>query len=130
MHWSAIVAGLCYGWRSGAVVGALSPVVSYLLSGMPRPAVLPSMTMELAAYGFLAGFALEVLGRGRLQATLAALVGGRLVFLAVMVFTGAVTTPLPVYLRDAMAPGLFAALAQLITLPLLAAWWVRRESER
>ncbi len=128
MHWPAILAGLCYGWRSGAVIGALAPIVSYMLSGMPRPAVLPSMTLELAAYGFFAGFVLQVLQRGRLQAALAAIVGGRLVFLAVMVVTGAITTTLPEYLKNAMAPGLFAALAQVLLLPLLSAWWVRRES--
>lgn len=130
MHWPAIVAGLCYGWRSGAIIGALAPVVSYMISGMPRPAVLPSMTFELAAYGFLAGFVLQVLRRGRLQATLAAVVGGRLVFLAVMVLTGAITTTLPVYLENAMLPGLLAALAQVAVLPLLSAWWVRRERGR
>ncbi len=127
MHWPAILAGLCYGWRSGALIGGLSPVVSYLISGMPHPVVLPAMTLELAAYGFFAGFVLQVLQRGRLQAALASLVGGRLLFLAVMVFSGAVTTPLPMYLENAMRPGLAAALAQLILLPLLAGWWVGRE---
>lgn len=127
MHWPAIVAGLCYGWRSGAVIGALSPIVSFLISGMPRPAVLPSMTLELAAYGFFAGFVLQVLQRGRVQAALASVIGGRLVFLAVMVFTGAITTQLPVYLENAMLPGVLAAVLQVVTLPLLAEWWVRRE---
>ena len=129
MHWAAILAGLCYGWRSGAAIGALAPIVSYMLSGMPRPAVLPAMTLELAAYGFFAGFVLQVLQRGRLQAALASVIGGRLVFLAVMVVTGALTTPLPVYLENAMLPGLAAGVAQAILLPLLAAWWVSRERQ-
>ena len=128
MHWPAILAGLVYGWRSGAVIGAASPIVSYLIAGMPRPAVLPSMTLELAAYGFIAGFMIEVLQRGRLQAALASVIGGRLVFLAVMVFTGAITTSLPVYLQAAMVPGLAAALAQVVLLPLLANYWVKQES--
>ena len=127
MHWPAIVAGLCYGWRSGAAIGALAPILSYALSGMPRPEVLPSMTLELAAYGFFAGYVLQVLQRGRLQAALASVIGGRLVFLAVMVFTGAITTPLPTYLENAMVPGVLAAVLQVATLPLLAGWWVRRE---
>lgn len=127
MHWPAILAGLVYGWRSGAVIGAASPIVSYMIAGMPRPAVLPSMTFELAAYGFIAGFMIEVLGRGRLQAALAAVIGGRVVFLAVMVFTGAITTALPTYLQAAMLPGLPAALAQVVLLPLLANYWVKKE---
>lgn len=128
MHWPAILAGLVYGWRSGAVIGAASPIVSYMIAGMPRPAVLPSMTFELAAYGFIAGFMIEVLGRGRLQSALASVIGGRLVFLAVMVFTGAITTTLPVYLQAAMVPGLAAAVAQVVLLPLLASYWVKRET--
>ena len=127
MHWPAILAGLVYGWRSGAVIGAASPIVSYMIAGMPRPAVLPSMTLELAAYGFIAGFMIEVFGRGRLQAALAAVIGGRLVFLAVMVATGAITTAFPTYLQAAMVPGLPAALAQVVLLPLLAHYWVRHE---
>lgn len=128
MHWPAILAGLVYGWRSGMVIGAASPIVSYLIAGMPRPAVLPSMTFELAAYGFIAGYFVEVLQRGRLQAALASVIGGRVVFLAVMVFTGAITTSLPVYLQAAMVPGLAAALAQVLLLPLLANFWVEKES--
>ena len=127
MHWPAILAGLVYGWRSGAVIGAASPIVSYMISGMPRPAVLPSMTFELAAYGFIAGYFVEVLQRGRLQAALASVIGVRVVFLAVMVFTGAITTSLPVYLQAAMVPGLLAALGQVLLLPLLANTWVKRE---
>lgn len=130
MHWPAILAGLVYGWRSGAVIGAASPIVSYMIAGMPRPAVLPSMTLELAAYGLIAGYFVQVLQRGRLQATLAAVIGGRVAFLAVMVFTGAITTALPVYLQAAMVPGLAAALAQVLVLPLLAHVWVKKESGR
>jgi hypothetical protein len=49
------------------------------------------------------------------------------VFLAVMVFTGAITTSFPVYLQAAMVPGLAAALAQVVLLPLIANAWVKRE---
>ncbi|WP_396626389.1 ECF transporter S component [Luteitalea sp.] len=127
MHWPAILAGLVYGWRSGAVVGAASPILSYLMTGMPRPAVLPSMTFELAAYGAIAGFMVQVLQRGRFEAVLASVIGGRLVFLAVMVVTGAITTAFPVYLQAAMLPGLPAAIAQVVLLPLLANVWVKWE---
>ena len=123
MHWPAMLAGLVYGWRSGAAIGASAPIVSYAISGMPRPAVLPSMTVELAANGLF----VEVLHRGRFQAALASAIGGRLVFVAVMVVTGAIATPLGTYLQAAMLPGLPAAIAQVVLLPLLAAYWVRRE---
>ena len=35
--------------------GALSPAVSFALTGMPRPALLPFMVLELAVYGLCAG---------------------------------------------------------------------------
>jgi len=127
MHWPVVLAGLCYGWRSGAVIGAAAPLVSYLLSGMPPPMVLPAMTLELAAYGFLAGFAREVLHRGRFEATLASLLGGRVLFVGVMLATGVIVGPLPDYLRNAMLPGLAAGAVQALLLPVLAGWWVRRE---
>lgn len=37
-------------------VGALTPLVSFILSGMPPSAILTVMVAELAVYGFLAGF--------------------------------------------------------------------------
>ncbi len=129
MHWPVILAGLCYGWRSGAAIGVLAPIVSYAMSGMPRPEVLPAMTIELAAYGAIAGIALQGLRLGRLQATMASVVGGRLAFLAVMVFTGALATPFATYLEAAMLPGLGAALAQAVLLPWVAGWWVDRHRE-
>lgn len=130
MHWPVVLAGLCYGWRSGGAIGAGAPIVSFVLSGMPSPAVLLPMTAELAAYGAVAGAMCEVLGRGRVEATLAALLGGRVAFVGVMVFTGAVVGPLGDYLRLAIVPGLPVALVQATTLPLVARWWVRRESQR
>ena len=127
MHWPAILAGLVYGWRSGAVIGLLSPIVSFAIAGMPRPAVLPSMTFELAAYGAIAGLMVEVLRRNRFEAALVSVIGGRLVFLAVMLVTGAIATPFGAYLQAAMLPGLPAAIVQAVLLPLLANYWVRRE---
>jgi uncharacterized membrane protein len=130
MHWPVILVGLCYGWRSGALVGLGAPALSFLLSGMPPPIVLPAMTLELGAYGFLAGFARETLRQGWFVAALASLLGGRLVFLAAVLLTGALTTSWSAYLAAAMLPGLPAALAQAALLPLLARWWVRREQRR
>lgn len=127
MHWPVLLVGLCYGWRSGLLVGAAAPLTSTLLSGMPPWPVLPPMTAELAAYGCLAGAVREVLGRGRLEATLAAVLVGRLVFVAVLLATGALVGAVDVYVRSAFVPGIVAAAAQVLLLPPLAAWWVRRE---
>ena len=35
MHGTVILAGLVYGWRGGAISGFLSPIVSFMITGMP-----------------------------------------------------------------------------------------------
>lgn len=125
MHWPVILAGLVYGWRAGVALGLLAPCVSFLISGMPVPQVLPAMTLELAAYGFLAGFARQNLRWNAFLSAAVALLGGRTLFLVMAVATGGAAPGLPVYVMTAMAPGLIAALGQLILLPALSLWWVR-----
>jgi uncharacterized membrane protein len=127
MHWAVVLAGLCYGWRSGALIGAGAPVVSFMLSGMPPPVVLPAMVVELATYGCVAGLVRQVLHRGHVEAALAAIVAGRILFVGVMLAGGTVVGPLGDYVRAALVPGLPAALAQVVVLPLVARWWVARE---
>jgi len=127
MHWPVILVGLCYGWRSSALIGLAAPSLSFLLSGMPHPNILPAMTVELAAYGFLAGFLREHIRWNALWATLAAAIGGRVLFVLLAVVTNATGGALLPYLKTAVLPGLAAALAQVLLLPLAASWWVNRE---
>jgi niacin transporter len=128
MHWPVIFAGLVYGWRGGAIVGASAPAMSFLVSGMPLPAVLPAMTLELACYGALSGVLRQAARWSAPLATTTALVAGRLVFAIVMVLTftagaGAFSS----YAAAALLPGLPAAVAQVILLPILARRWMRHE---
>lgn len=59
MHFFVMFAGLLFGWRAGLLVGALSPLASYGLTHMPVMALLPQIVLELAVYGFAAGFLRE-----------------------------------------------------------------------
>ena len=127
MHWPVILAGLCYGWRSGLIIGVSAPFVSYMLSGMPPLVMLPPMTLELAAYGSIAGIARERFALGWFTSTLTALVAGRLIFLGFAFATGAVKQPFLIYLQAAMLPGILAAVGQLIALPIIARWWVGKK---
>lgn len=55
MHLPVLLAAFLAGPAVGLAVGALSPVVSFLLTGMPSAALLPFMALELAAYGLFGG---------------------------------------------------------------------------
>ena len=130
MHWAVLLAGLTYGWRAGAAIGLLAPGASFLLSGMPLPHILPAMTVELGAYGLMAGYARQVWRLAGAASIVLAIVAGRLVFVAMALVTGAVTSTIPGYLGAALLPGLLAAVAQVVTLPLVASWWITREAHK
>lgn len=55
MHLPIILAGLLLGPYAAAVAGAASPLISFLLTGMPGTVMLPFMCIELCAYGLAAG---------------------------------------------------------------------------
>lgn len=56
MHIPVLLCGLLCGWPFGFACGLLGPVLSFLTTGMPPAAILPSMIAELAAYGAVSGF--------------------------------------------------------------------------
>ncbi len=127
MHWCVVLAGLVYGWRSGALIGFLTPIVSYLISGFPLPISLPSMTLELLTYGLVAGFLRERTGLNAWLSVAIALVAGRIVFIACVLLGNVFITNHMMYLQAALLPGLIAGLGQIALLPILANWWVRQE---
>ncbi len=55
MQIPVLLAGFLLGPAVGLLVGAISPLVSFSLSGMPNAALLPLILVELAVYGGLAG---------------------------------------------------------------------------
>ncbi len=86
MHFFVLVAGLSLGWRAGLITGLASPLISYLLTGMPVIDILPFIIVELAAYGTIAGL---LRGKYNLLVSLfGAMVAGRLLVGAAMYFFG------------------------------------------
>ena len=55
MHLPVLLVGLLAGPYAGVATGALAPVVSFALTGMPMAPMVPFMVIELAAYGLVAG---------------------------------------------------------------------------
>ena len=55
MHLPVMLAGMMGGPVTGLVCGVAAPLISFALTGMPMPNMLPFMTVELAVYGLSAG---------------------------------------------------------------------------
>lgn len=98
MHIFIFAAGLLFGWRVGLIVGFLTPLASYAVSGMPGLPVLPQIVVELSAYGLIAGMLRERFNLRVIWSLLGAMIAGRLaLFLAVLVISlivGKVYSPL------------------------------------
>jgi hypothetical protein len=83
MHLPVLIAGLIAGPLAGFAVGAVSPVLSFAISGMPAAFMLPFMTVELACYGAACGL-FKKIKVPVIVKLLAAQVFGRLVRAAVI----------------------------------------------
>lgn len=126
MHFPILLGGLVYGWRSGLLIGMLAPSTNWLITGYPLPQVLPAMTIELALYGFVAGFALEKFKLNRFTSIVIALLCGRIFFILLqLIIKGYSEDGFLNYLQVAMLPGLFAGSLQILMLPFLAKMWIR-----
>ena len=126
MHLPVMLVGFAAGPWAGVVAGLLAPVVSYMLSGMPLAAILPFMVVELAVYGFAAGWlknrALPMVAKvvvvqlaGRAVRGVAILAGFYLLQ----------TTVAPAVIYTSIAAGWLGIVLQWAALPALAKWTER-----
>jgi hypothetical protein len=114
MQYFVLLAGLLFGWRVGLVVGLLTPLTSYAISGMPVVRVLPQVAVELSAYGLMAGLLREKLNLRAVWLLLGAMIGGRL---ALLVAIGV----------SALVSGESYSALGVASNPLLAVWAVVRQ---
>lgn len=132
MHLPVLLAGLLAGPIVGMVAGALSPLVSFALSGMPMLSLLPFMVLELAAYGLAAG----LLARTRMPVlfkVLIAQIAGRAVHaLAILIVVhglGVQTAPV-VSVWTSVLVGLPGLLLQWSLIPFMVFWVESKERNR
>ncbi len=78
MHFFVFVAALLAGWRVGLTVGLISPLASYLISGMPLIVILPQITFEVAVYGLAAGLLRERYRLNLWVSLIGAMIAGKL----------------------------------------------------
>jgi thiamine transporter ThiT len=98
MHIFVFVAALTVGWQAGLLVGVLTPLASFVVSGMPVAVILPQVIIEVTAYGLIAGLLRQKLNLRVAWSVLGAMAGGRVVLLLTMVaiyyIGGAVASPI------------------------------------
>ena len=123
MHIPVLIAGFLVGPASGALVGALSPPLSSLLTGMPPLPLTALMVPELSTYGLLSGLLYQKLRLNLWLSLLGAMLGGRIVWtlmacLVASPLLGIKARPLSVALA-ALAAGWPGMVIQIIFIPSL-----------
>ena len=123
MHIPVFMGGLLLGWLPGLIIGALTPLLSCLLTGMP-PLIpsLPMMFVELAIFGLVAGYLYHDKHQNIYLALVAAMFTGRLgAAFVLMLFSdilGIHLHPLT-YVAAAFMTGIAGVIAQFVFIPPL-----------
>jgi len=122
MHFPVIIGGLLFGPLCGGFVGFFSPVLSFLLTGMPPFPLVLAMVPELVTYGVVSGV---LHGRFRITVWIAlptAIVAGRVVLgLVWWVMFHILDLPVPpgVFVIGGFVTGLPGMIGQLVLIPFL-----------
>lgn len=120
MHLPIILAGLLVGPYAAGAAGMLSPLISFALTGMPAPAMLPFMMIELAAYGICAGLFRNVKLPVTVKVLLVQIIGRAIRAAAILAgFYGFSSVIRPMVILTSIEVGLIGIALQLILIPLL-----------
>ncbi len=124
MHIPVLLCGLVCGWPFGFVCGLIGPLLSSLLTSMPPAAMLPSMMVECAAYGCVAGAMMALVKTGRpvadlyISMTTAMVVGRVLAGLAKSLIFSPGTAPFA-WVTTSLVAGIPGIAIQLVLIPLV-----------
>lgn len=125
MHLPVLLSGFILGPVFGLMVGAASPLLSAMLTGMPMLDRMPFMMAELAGYGLISGLFYQTLQFrrkkfGAILTLISAMVFGRLIY-ALVVFVTADLLNLSalgvVAVLDSVGKGIFGIILQLLLIP-------------
>lgn len=125
MHIPVLLCGFLCGWKYGAACGAIVPLLSSVVTGMP--VLWPqgvSMVFELAAYGLVTGLLYQGMKKNVYLSLVAAMIAGRAVSgIAKAVLFGMAGTPfgMAAFLSGAFTVAVPGIILQLVVVPLLVA---------
>ena len=124
MHIPVLLCGLICGWPYGGVCGLVGPLLSSVLTGMPPAAMLPSMMVECAVYGFTSGLLMKYVRTGKAVTDLyislvSAMAAGRIAagFAKAWIFTPGVS-PFA-WVTTSLVSGIPGIVIQLVLMPLV-----------
>lgn len=123
MHIPVLLCGFLCGWRYGAACGAIVPLLSSVVTGMP--VLWPqgvTMVFELTAYGLVTGLLYRAMKKNIYLSLIAAMVAGRAVSgIAKAVFFGVAGTPfgMAAFISGAFTTAIPGIILQLVLIPVL-----------
>lgn len=122
MHIPVLLCGLICSWPYGLVCGLLGPFLSSVLTQMPPMAYLPSMMVECAVYGCVAGAMMKLIRTGKIYPDLyismgTAMVLGRFIAGVVKALILAPGTPVFAWVTTSLAEGIPGIIIQLALIP-------------
>ena len=131
MHLPIILVGLLAGPVVGCISGAASPIISFLLSGMPVAAMLPYMIVELAAYGLFAGMLRNVRMYSIFKVLIVQAAGRAAKSAAILIAVGAAGVSMDASaVWTGIAAGFPGLILQWIFIPLFIYWFEHKISEK
>lgn len=124
MHIPVLLCGLMCTWPYGLVCGLLGPALSCLLTQMPPVAYLPSMMVECAVYGCVAGAMMQLVHTKKVYLDLyismtTAMVAGRVVAGIAKALIFAPGTPMFAWVTTSLVEGVPGIAIQLALLPTI-----------
>ncbi len=120
MHIPVFVLGLSCGTLPAVLAGAISPVLSFALTGMPKPAMLAFMVIELAVYGAVCGFFKDKKMHTTFKVMIAQVIGRLMRAVAIITaFYAFNSTISPQIIFTSVATGIFGIAIQWLLIPVL-----------
>lgn len=116
MPFFVLLAGLMLGWRAGLATALMSPIVSYLISGMPLMNILPFITLQLVAYGVVVGIIKEKYN-AVISVTVAIIAGWLAIGISLLLFSKMNALN---YVAQGLKMGIWGIAIQLVLLPAIA----------
>ena len=133
MFFFALMAGLLLGWRVGLLVGFLSPILSFGISGMPVAGLLPQVIAQNSLLGLTAGLLYGTFRLNIVSSLLAAIIASRQAqVLVIFIFSFNEVNPATAVWQTVQLgwPGI--AIQVIILPPIIIAlnhWLAKRPSE-